>query len=302
MAENPMAKRWMITVWEDHAGLLWDYEPGADVVYAAWQKEHCPETGRNHWHVYVRYNTRKRFSTVTRTFPDGIHAEIARGSEETCRDYCNKEESRIEGPFQYQPENFTPDEGKQGRRSDLEDIKDKLKSGASLAELAELYPADLIRYHNGIKAMQQILAPKPPLMRDVTVIVLWGTTGTGKTHRMLTTYPEIYSVKPGRDPWGQYNGEKQILFDEFDYEKWPITDMNRYLDKWRCLLDARYSDRYAGWELVAICANSPPLSWYPTTGPMLLDAFRRRIRGRCWNVTDQGPTLDQILTTDPTAI
>jgi len=43
---------------------------------------------------------------------------------------------------------------------------------------------------------------------------------------------------------GATEGRRRFYFDEFDHELWPITAMNRYLDKWRCLLDARYNDRY----------------------------------------------------------
>lgn len=300
--ENPMSNRWMITVHEAHAGMAWEFEPDEHIAYAAWQKERAPSTGNLHWQIYVRYTNSKRFTTVTRLWPDGTHIEIAERNEEYCRNYCNKEDTRVEGPFQYKPENYDPQAGQQGRRTDLQDIYNQLKGGATLAVIAEQYPADVIRYHNGIKSMQLLVAPKPPLQRDITLICLWGPTGTGKTHRMLTTYPEIYSVKPGRDPFGSYNNETQILFDEFDPEMWKITDMNRYLDKWRCLLDRRYADSYAAWTLVAICANSPPTSWFANVAPMLLDAFRRRIRGHCWEVTSQAPTLEEILASPPTPL
>jgi len=103
-------------------------------------------------------------------------------------------------------------------------------------------------------------------------------------------------------PLGSYRGEKEILFDEFDHELWPITAMNRYLDKWRCLLDARYNDRYAAWERVVICANSNPQSWYPSAAPLLLDAFRRRIRGHCFYVDSQDPSLEALQQQEPTPL
>jgi len=71
--------------------------------------------------------------------------------------------------------------------------------------------------------------------------------------------------------------EDVVLFDEWRWEDWPITDMNSYLDKWQCTLNCRYANKHAYWTHIYICANSSPESWYPTEAPYLRDAFFRRI-------------------------
>lgn len=296
-----MSARWTFTL--NNPPLNVDDLPGAGVAYSVYQKE-IGELGTPHFQGYIRFQSRKRMNTVINFFNaimgwDGVHVEIAKGNEAQNKEYCTKE-PRLEGPWEYGE--FKPDEGKQGKRSDLDEIADNIKTGKTLRDIAESHPSDYIRYHGGIQAIHMQLAPKPALQRNLTIVCLWGPTGTGKTHRFLTTYPDIYSVKPGRDPWGQYHGEKAILFDEFDPTLWRITDMNRYLDKWRCLLDARYTDRYAEWELVGICANSPPQSWFSDAPPMLQEAFRRRIRNRCWEVNSQQQTLEEIAQTPPTPL
>lgn len=275
----------------------------ADVAYLVYEHQIAPETGRRHLQGYVRFNNRKRFSTVTAWFAArgmaGTHIEKAKGSEEQNRAYCTREETRAAGTEPTEYGVYNPNHGKQGTRTDLAGAIDMLDKGASLGEVARAHAADFVRYHRGFQAYADATRPLPPLSRDVTVYVLWGPTGTGKTHRTLNKFPEIYSVKPGRDPWGMYRQETAIFFDEYDWEKWPLQEMNRYLDKWRCMLDARYADKYAMWTTVIIAANTNPSSWYPQAPQLLLDALRRRMTGRCFLVEAQEPTWEQVVSGAP---
>lgn len=301
MARNPTSNRWCITVWEDYVGEAWEPTMSPEIKYMVYQKERCPETNRGHWHVYVRYDKRKKFSTLRRVWPEGSHLEIARGSEEEARDYCTKEESREkEGRElgEYDPEIGN----RQGERTDMEEIMDLIRTGATLRELTARYPGQCIRYHAGLQKMIECVGPETPIEREVEVLILWGPTGTGKTHRILHAYPQAYLASPGRDPWGQYRGQATVLFDEFDWEKWTLQEMNRFLDKWRCPLDARYYNRYAEWTLAVICANSNPGSWWPSASPLLMDALKRRIRGKCFFVDSQEPSLEEIRASQPTPL
>lgn len=248
--------------------------------YMVFQLESAPTTGTLHIQGYVRFKGKKRLETVKRALgrPDA-HVEPARGTEEENRNYCTKE-PRASTPTEYGV--YDPQAGKQGRRMDLEQACSSILAGSSLVTVAKEQPDLYVKYHQGLHSLAQIARPLPPLERQLRVIVLWGTTGTGKTHRVMMTYPEIYTVVPGRDPWYGYTGQKQVVFDEFDPGAWKLTEMNRYLDKWRCPLDKRYHNQFAEWNLVIICANSNPRSWYETEYhqyPLLWQAFMRRIEG-----------------------
>jgi len=75
----------------------------------------------------------------------------------------------------------------------------------------------------------------------------------------------------------------------------------RYLDKWRCLLDARYNDRYR----VGACGDLrklEPAELVSERSPLLLDAFRRRIRGHCFYVDSQDPSLEALQQQEPTPV
>jgi len=279
-----------------------EYRPNFDVqqvAYMVYQLEEGDQEHTPHLQGYVRFINRKMFATVARFFAnEGVHLEQAKGSEEQNKAYCTKE-PRIAGPWEFG--NFDKDAGKKGRRTDLEAVATRVREGAHLRVIANEFPSDFIRYHQGIRAIQELLGPAPAVQRDVEVFVMWGPTGVGKTHRVMMQWPEAYQVVVGRDPWGRYNGQETVLFDEFDYTKWTVQAMNQYLDKWRCPLDARYHDRYAEWKRVVICSNSSPLSWWPEAPLLLIQSFRRRIQGRVYHILNQEMEMEAALDVDEVA-
>lgn len=285
-SERTMVDRWCWTI--NNPG---DYTPRWDptkMKYQVYEME-VGENGTPHWQGYTRFTTRKRMATVKNIFAnDTMHLEIAKGTEEQNRTYCTKSGVRVQEDGEY-----VPTAGTQGERTDLEMIRDEIQGGADLRAIAADHPGQFVRYANGIAQMLELLRPELAVQRAVEVRVYWGATGTGKTHRIMSEYPEAYQVEPGRDPWGRYRGQPVVVFDEFDYTKWSVQQMNRFLDKWRCPLDARYRDRYAEWTLVVICANSSPIAWWPDAGLLLINSFRRRIQGKVYEFKTQAQTLEE---------
>jgi len=257
------------------------------MAYLVWQVERG-EQGTEHIQGYCRFAKKLRLRTIQPLLGGHAHVLIARGTEQQCKDYCTKDDTRISAGEEHGT--FDPKAGEKGRRSDLEAIAAKCAAGQTLKVIAAAHPGDMIRYASGIAVLHELLAPKPPVERTVTVTVLWGPSGTGKTHRVRTSGSAlvtggIYVVKPGRGPWDRYQGEQTILFDEFNWNKWEIFDMNQYLDKWDCPLDCRFRDKSAAWTRVVICANSSPLTWYTNSEMEVQLAFRRRLGHGCRHVT-----------------
>lgn len=247
--------------------------------YICWGEERG-ENGTFHLQGYVRFTTRKTLDGAKKLLNDRMHLEPAKGNEEQNRNYCKKD-----GQFT-EHGTFDADNGKKGRRTDLLTVAEKIKNGASVKEVAMDHPETFIINHAGIEKLAKIVKPKPPSQRAVTTTILWGPTATGKTHRVRTSYPGVYSVRPGKNPWDDYDGEDAILFDEFRCEDWTIVEMNMYLDKWPCRLNCRYNNKEAAWTKVFICANTNPDNWYPNESYMVSDAFKRRIT-RSYEVLNQ---------------
>lgn len=268
------SKRWCFTV--NNPG---DYRPPynpLDQQYLVWQLERG-ENGTTHVQGYCRFARKIRLSQVKRILDsERLHGETAKGNEQQNKDYCTKADTRISGPFEFGT--FNADAGKAGTRSDLKAATALILSGGSLRQVALEHPEVLVKYPTGLEKLALHALPPPPPTRDLFVHVLWGQTGTGKTHRVRTAFPDLFAVEPGRDPFGKYTNQAVLLFDEFDYSQWPIDKMKKYLDKWPLSLDARYQDRQAYWTTVFIICNPNPNCWY-NLPPTSLDfqALHRRI-------------------------
>lgn len=77
----------------------------AECKYVVFQKERCPSSGREHYQGYLFLEGHNGIArnTLLRRLPclAGAHLEPARGTPKDNRDYCTKEESRIEGPWEF---------------------------------------------------------------------------------------------------------------------------------------------------------------------------------------------------------
>lgn len=257
--------------------------------FLIWEKE-IGEEGTPHIQGYVRFKVRKTLQGAKRLICAEAHLEPARGSEGDNIVYCSKDRAVAADDW---GEFGVPDPNiRQGRRTDLEAVISDViigspvhllflclmkVAGQPLHQIAQCHPQEWIKYHNGIVDLHRQLAPAVPIRRDVHTTILWGTTGVGKSHRVLSKYPDSFIVLPGRDPFGSYCGEKTVIFEEFDFEKWTIQEMNRFLDVWKCKLDCRYFDKHAMWNKVFIISNLHPDKWYLYCREELRAAFFRRI-------------------------
>lgn len=74
----------------------------------------------------------------------------------------------------------------QGKRSDLMQCAEKLLGGKKVQEIMRDHPSTMIRYYRGLKQLEMSVSKESvPQWRKVTVQVLWGPTGTGKTRKAL---------------------------------------------------------------------------------------------------------------------
>lgn len=123
------------------------------VKYSSWQKEEG-ESGTVHYQGYVELDKPIKLGGIKKWGGDWAraHLEPRKGTREQAREYTRKEESRIDGPW----EHGTWSEKAQGKRCDLEDIKERLWEGATVDEVAEEYPGSYIRYSNGIAKLAEV--------------------------------------------------------------------------------------------------------------------------------------------------
>lgn len=286
-----MSKRWCFTVNNPEQ---WRPVWKPDVMdYLVWQLERG-EAGTPHVQGYVVLKKRCRLNAAKEALGSNeAHMEQARGSEQQNKEYCTKAETRLEGPFEFGT--FDPCRGKQGSRSDLTAVAQALKSGTPIRTVALENPEVFMKYPGGVERLAQLAQPPVPLERDIHITVLWGETGTGKSHRVhhALNPDEVYVVLAGRNPWDMYQGQPIIYFEDWDYLQWPISDMKRYLDKWRLQLPCRYANKEARWTSIYISTNQDPETWYmmgTTATPLDRAAIQRRLAppvGKVFQVLSQ---------------
>lgn len=249
------------------------------IAYCIFQKERCPETQRDHIQGYVELKNPMRIAGVKTLFNDKtMHLEKRNGTRTEAREYCRKPESRIDGPWEY---GTWKEEAGQGKRSDLSEIYQDIKSGMAKCDILEKYPATYIRCHNGInKAIFEVNTKKcSTIFRlKIKVIVLFGETGTGKTRRAFSKDPNLFKLdksSSGDTIWFDgYEGQKTLLIDDF-YGWIPWGSMLNYLDVYPVRLPVKGTHTFAGWNRIYITSNKPWNEWYKTIEDQ--SAMERRI-------------------------
>lgn len=116
-----------VTIYPDGTGTLSqclsDVFGFPKVKFIIGQEEVCPQTGRDHYQVFVSFVSSVRADTfrkrLQRIYP-GSHVEICNGSVRQNIEYCSKEESRKPGTSPISLGKEPVSQG--GTRTDLEEV------------------------------------------------------------------------------------------------------------------------------------------------------------------------------------
>lgn len=229
----------------------------------------CDEQGLKeetpHTHLYLVFSSAARFSKIKKHFPPA-HIEIAKGTSQQNRDYIRKEgkwekDKKKETNFleTFEECGEMPVE-RQGKRNDLADLYDMIKSGMSNYEIITAETQYLFDVEKIEKARKVILQEEyKNKWRDIDVHYIYGNTGTGKTRYVMEKYGYENVCKItnyNKHPFDDYNGQPVILFDEYR-SSFELKDMLNYLDGYPINLPARYCNRVACYTTVYIVSNLP---------------------------------------------
>ena len=258
------------------------------ILYFCMADERGGETQTLHTHVYVVFSSPVRFTTIKRNFPTA-HIEAALGTSEENRLYVqkqgkwatsNKAETSIKGSFEEWGE--LPQEKGAGARSDIYELYQKIKSGATDYELLESNPKNM-RLLSYIERTRQAIAKEnvKNTFRQLTVSYIFGETGVGKTRYVMESfgYDKVFRVTDYKHPFDNYSGQEILCFDEFS-DGVPIRDMLKYLDGYPLELPCRYANRWAAYTQVFILSNSALDEQYKSEQfdhPELWHALLRRL-------------------------
>jgi len=192
--------------------------------------------------------------------------------------------TKIEGSFYEWGE--TPAEPGQGARSDLVELYEMIKLGASNYEILEANPEYMLKLTAIERARLTIKEEEyKRTFRKLTVTFITGPTETGKTRYVLEKYgyENVCHIVTYPYPmrWDQYDATRHyvILLDEYDSQI-KIQTINGLLQGYPYNLNCRYSDKAACFTKCYIISNRDLRDMYPDiqrSQPDVWAAFTRRI-------------------------
>lgn len=226
--------------------------------------------GYEHWQVLVAFKRQVRLAAVKAAFTDTTHAEPSRSN--AADEYVWKADTRVAGT-QFELGN------KPIRRNSAADWA-RIRDAAIAGDLRsnDIPPDVLVRHIGGLQRVRAEFSK--PIAVDRHISVLWGPTGTGKTFRAWQEAGnEAYVKNPSNRWWDGYQGESNIIIDEFDGGI-PISDLLRYLDRYPLRGETKGSTVSLNYRNVWITSNLHPREWYPEAHRAHIEALYRR----CHNI------------------
>lgn len=248
----------------------------SDIRYYIFQLEKG-ENETLHHQIYISFEKVKRFDYLKKRFPRA-HIENMKGNPEQAKEYCSKEDTRINEPIEYGE--LPP---YQGKRNDFVDILDLINDGITLDEIMISHPSHFFRYHDKLVTLRNHYLKRKygSVFRKMNVVYLSDVPGSGKTRYIAEKYGynNVYKVTDYKHPFDAYDGQEVLVFEEFRNDL-PLKDMLHYLDGHPCELRARYSNRTACYTKVYIISNwdfKEQYTFLQENDKPSYDAFKRRI-------------------------
>lgn len=192
------------------------------VSYAMWQLEKAPDTGRLHRQGYIECDTTVSLNQLKKWLPDA-HFETRRGAQSDAIKYCSKEDTRVEGPFEWGTKK------EQGKRNDIGSCVESIKTGSGIRAVIEEHTAVFFKYPKAVDRVMRIFQPPMPRPKP-QIRYLWGPPGTGKSRVAHAAHPNAFIGHDCKEAWFDgYEDQDCIIFDDFAAE-FPLRFMLRLLD------------------------------------------------------------------------
>lgn len=216
-------------------------------------------SGTPHIQGYVEFRDPRTWKSVKKLLPRAA-IYVRKGSPLQAWVYCEKEDTPEDKIHRFGTKPAAP---KPGKRTDLERATEIVRD-RGLTALAQEMPVQFVLHHRGYEALQARLAPIRK--QAPTVTVLWGPTGTGKSHnaRQLAGEEDTYIWHPQQGTWFDgYEGQTCVIFEEFRGQI-PFGTLLSLLDKYDCRVQKKGSSTQFAATKIIFTSPVEPKDWYET--------------------------------------
>lgn len=229
-------------------------------TYAVGQIEEGEEEHTRHLQCFLQLKDAHRLTWLKRHVHDGAHWEPMRGTAIQASEYCKKEATRVQGPWEFGI--LT----KHGKTMGLDEAIELVMSGAPLRQVIEQFPRIWVQHGRGLSDLRQrlnldcdrrVFGPEGP-----EVWVLYGPSGTGKSRFVAERWPDAFWKIPGEKWWDGYDRHETVVLDDFKDASLSLTDMQRLLDRYPLWVEVKGGAVPMLAKRYVITSNSAPETWY----------------------------------------
>lgn len=243
-------------------------------VFAVFQLEECPDTGRLHLQGYAESTKLLSRLQWQGLLGPGFFAR-RRGTQAQAISYCTKSETRISGPFKY----GSPKETNQGTRTDIHRLVAHAIDGSGIDTVLADCAASYMRYFKGYdrivrhgrKRKQQEIVEKI-ISGELTVppvTYIYGDTSVGKTFYVYKTEgpKNVFELTFGDGTknsiwWDGIEDEKVLLLDDF-YGQCKLSYALKMFRPYLFRAQTKGGFDYPVWSKIYVTSNRAPTELYP---------------------------------------
>lgn len=284
------ARFWLFTVYKYNDKMpngktklenLYDIECGIndDVRYIKFQAEIGKETGNKHLQGYIELNNQSRRKKLQEITGCGKHWCKSRKDKDNKRSiaYCCKPNELFPAT---DPKNDCFDKEaniryekgindvKQGKKSTLSTIVEKIKNGESMLEAIEGNEETYVRNYNGLKNYEHMIDKPRELTDPLEVEVYCGAAGTGKSFKVYNDNKKenIYPVPPSENskwyPGYDNKKHKVVLYNDFNGSRMKRTTLLELTDIYPTQVEIKGAFVHFKPQKIILTSNDNPLDWY----------------------------------------
>lgn len=233
LPKNERCRKWVFTSFLEE-------EPVPDmkkVRYLLYAPEECPTTGKKHWQGYAYFKNEVSFKTAQKALKcPKQHFEPAIADSIECQ------KGYIVGPYEkdgkvkpYNPDYVeVGDPPKQGKRTDLDAIKDSILSGETTTDDIMMdSPMVYHQYGRTLDKLEDLRMSKVYRTEMTTCDWYCGSTGIGKSHWAFKNFhPDTHYVLPNdKGWWDNYKQQETVIINDFRGSI-PYNELLQMIDKW----------------------------------------------------------------------
>jgi len=215
--------------------------------------------GTQHIQGYCHFKRALSLDDLKGDYDNRIHWEIMKGSPSEASTYCKKE-------GQFDEYGVIPS---QGKRNDIKRVKELINEGKGMVEICEE-----VNSYQAMKCGELILKyqKKKPIVKNV--IWICGPSGTGKSEMAWNMLPNAYCFGETGDFWDGYDGEPDVIIDDYRMGTISFRLLLRILDPYPCRVPTKGGSRQLAAQNIIITAPNPP-EYYIPFGEEALQLLRR---------------------------